>query len=69
MKLYRIKIEDESFIVANDEGTALEEFWERKRAGDFDVDTYLNDITSIDNIDEVEDYLTEDTIKKRGGKQ
>jgi len=55
MKLYRVKLEDEAFIVARNEQEAVEEFWNRKKAGDFDLDTYINDITSFDEIDEAEE--------------
>lgn len=59
-KLFRIKIEHECFIVANDEAEALENFWEMRNDVNTNLDNFIDDITSVDEIDEAEELLEEE---------
>lgn len=56
-KLFRIKIEHECFLVADNEEDALNNFWEMRNEVNSNLDNFINDITSVDEIDEAEELL------------
>lgn len=61
-KLFRIKIEYETFKIGDDEIEVLDRFWS-DIADQNNVDCFINDCTEIDEIEEAED-LKDDEVWK-----
>ena len=59
LKLFRIKIEHEAFIVANNEQEALEEFWDNGDLCGESLSEFVDDATTVNYIDEAEELLEE----------
>jgi len=58
-KVYKVKMEFETYIVADDEVEADKIFWEDEtRQGD-EMDSFLTNITSIKEIEEATEYIEE----------
>ena len=57
--LYKIKIEHESFLIANNEEEAIEQFWENKNIADESGEDFINNTMEIIRIEEVDDIFEE----------
>jgi len=55
-KLFRIKIEHECFLIADNEQQANENFWElRNSTSNETIDNFIDDITTTEEIEEAEE--------------
>ena len=57
--LYKIKIEHELFLIANNEEEAIEQFWENKNIADETGEDFINNTMEIIRIEEVDDIFEE----------
>ena len=72
MKKYKIKIEYEEEVSADSEEQAIEEFWDRQNYQQHNVDNFIDEITTIEEVfdDELKEIVAEkiEMIKEDGKK-
>lgn len=64
-KRYRIKIEYETEISAEGEEEALSDFWEGQYYPQHDFDTFIDENTTIEEMDELQSVVSEKIEKTR----